>query len=152
MFKELIWLIRKLFTKVKDKSLVYKQMKYFPFKGYLAMQWCGYLVSKEDFSSISKSVVLHENIHIKQAVKYSNKRWIRYYLSYLLQYLKGNPLFHPKIAYYTNPYEMEAYANQHNINYLKQVNKDSYKKYIIKDRVKTYKQHKYNWINYLKSI
>ena len=38
-------------------------MKHFPFKGFLAMSWCGYLITK-DKSKITPIVKNHERIHL----------------------------------------------------------------------------------------
>lgn len=154
MFKELWWLIKKLFTKIEEsEGLTYKEMKHFPFKGYSAMCWCGYLILRKDSKTTTKTLV-HENIHLRQAIeKYKGKRWIRFYTNYFWWYLKGFTLLNPmSSAYYTIPYEMEAYAHQHEKSYIKKITKDSYKKYIIKHRRTTYKKYRDNWINYLKSI
>lgn len=54
--------------------------------------------------------------------------------------MKGNPIIHPaSSAYYTIPYEMEAYANQHNKEYIDNYHGQFLHCYVIKDRKKTYK-------------
>lgn len=49
-------------------------------------------------------------------------------------------------------YEMEAYANDDNFDYLKTRKPEDLDKYKIKDRKKTYKANKKNWRQYLKTI
>lgn len=144
-------MIKQLFNKIEyTETCTIKKMKYFPFQEYLAMSWCGYLLTRKD--KVNESTLRHENIHLKQEIaNYLNKKHIRYYLSYLQEYLKGFTLLYPmSSAYYTNPYEMEAYANSQNSNYI--VIKDSYKRYKIKNRRTTYKKYKNNWIAYVKQL
>lgn len=45
-FKETWWIIKQLFTKVKADKVEYKHMDHYPFSGYSAMSWCGYLLSR----------------------------------------------------------------------------------------------------------
>jgi len=45
---------------------------------------------------------------------------------------------------------MEAYANENNPDYV--VTKNSWKRYEIKDRKKTYKQHMKDWKQYCKNL
>lgn len=43
-FKETWWLVKQLFTTTKNKDKVqYKHMDHYPFSGYSAMSWCGYI-------------------------------------------------------------------------------------------------------------
>lgn len=135
-FKETGLLIKWLFVgnPQNQDDLEINTFKYYPFKGYSAMSWCGHLICKK---KPAITTILHENIHLYQAKKF--RWWIGYYVSYLWQWCLGNPFF--KSAYYTNPYEMQAYANEWNIDYLTNWNPDNIKKYIIKHRRKTWKEH-----------
>lgn len=86
-------------------------MDHYPFSGYSAMSWCGYLLSRKPESQIKPTTWNHENIHLYEAK--DKKRWISYYWSYVWEWIKGNPIIYPaSSAYYTIPYEMEAYANE----------------------------------------
>lgn len=51
-FKETWWIIKQLFTKVKADKVEYKHMDHYPFSGYSAMSWCGYLLSRKPESQI----------------------------------------------------------------------------------------------------
>lgn len=136
------------------------QMDHFPFKGYLFMMWCGKIVYRTDKASrvtahlktqSGKESINHETIHLYQAK--DKKTWIKYYLKYVQEWLKGNPITHPSSsAYYTIPYEMEAYANEDNFEYLTTRTKDSVNKYNINNRKKTYKAHRYDWKEYIKTL
>lgn len=152
--KELWWLAKQLFKdNPKDRDEVtYKQMQHFPFAGYSAMSWCGYLVTRKDESSISESTRTHETIHLKQAqIKGS---WIKFYLSYLKEWLKGNPIIHPsQSAYYTIPYEAEAYANQYRPSYPKNYDGSNLSKYTFKNRKSLYKSYgKQGYLQYIRSL
>ena len=145
-FKETWWIIKQLFTKVKADKVEYKHMDHYPFSGYSAMSWCGYLLSRKPESQIKPTTWNHENIHLYEAR--DRKRWISYYWSYAWEWIKGNPITYPaSSAYYTIPYEMEAYANEDKSDY--EINTNKYK---IKNRKKTYRENKKNWFNYIKNL
>lgn len=144
MIKELWFLIKTLFSPLSDQVEVV-QMKYFPFQGYSAMSWCGKIITRKDTSD---RIINHERIHLEQALQLAKQEksssWLTYYWQYLKYWIKGNPLIAPaSSAYYTIPFEMEAYGNEHDFNY--KVTENSWKKYEIKDRKKTYKSNRYNW-------
>lgn len=122
MIKELFKLVKNLFKKIDiNKPCQLVKMKYIPFGRFDYMAWCGDIIYKEDrYSIISQEDLWHETIHKLQAY-YRYKRWYRYYLNYLGQWIRYG------FKYSKIPYEKEAYANQHNPNY--QVTKDSYKQY-----------------------
>ena len=163
MFKEFIYLAKLLFhNKPKDcKDLEIIKMKYFPFSGYLAMSWCGKLIT-HNANKINDITFNHETIHLKQAQCYSS--WIEYYIRYCIEWLKGNPFITPyNSAYYTIPYEVEAYANEDKPEYTKgmTIYEDNYStleftKYIIKNgRKKVYKNAggtTRDWKEYIKHI
>lgn len=145
MIKELWFLIKTLFSPLSDQVEVV-QMKYFPFQGYSAMSWCGKIITRKD--DVSDRIINHERIHLEQALQLAKQEksssWLTYYWQYLKYWIKGNPLIAPaSSAYYTIPFEMEAYGNEHDFNY--KVTENSWKKYEIKDRKKTYKSNRYNW-------
>ncbi|MDD7317627.1 MAG: hypothetical protein SOZ80_07130 [Prevotella sp.] len=61
----------------------------------------------------------HEMIHLRQAQSTANN-WFRYYALYLAFWLRGICLARKRrlLAYYLNPFEMEAYLNERNMHYL----------------------------------
>lgn len=100
-FKETWWLVKQLFTTTKNKDKVqYKHMDHYPFSGYSAMSWCGYILTKKKESDIKTTTWNHENIHLQQA---ENKgSWLKYYTDYVWEWIKGNPITYPaSSAYYT---------------------------------------------------
>lgn len=63
-----------------------------------------------------KRLFHHENIHFRQQIEMLFiPHWILYVFYYFLNRLKG--LAHNE-AYRQNPFEKEAYANDHDFNYL----------------------------------
>ena len=156
--KEFGWLAKQLFTGGnKDyNQLKFKKMEHFPFNGYSAMMWCGYLISRYDENKLNAQIWTHERIHQKFAEQKGS--WFKFYMNYLWEWIKGNPLIKPaKSAYYTIPTEMEAYANQHNERYPHNYDPENIKKYCIKDRKKTFKKY-YNqggvkcWKQFLRTL
>lgn len=72
-FKETWWLVKQLFTTTKNKDKVqYKHMDHYPFSGYSAMNWCGYILTKKKESDIKTTTWNHENIHL-QMEAYANE-------------------------------------------------------------------------------
>lgn len=161
MFKELIELIKMLFKRAKpadinDIELV--KMKNFPFSGYRFMMWCGRIIYRADneanieylkqYPSKWAVSVNHERIHLMQARKEGT--WWKFYRKYFWQWIKGNPIIHPSLsAYYTIDYEMEAYANETNLEYTNNYDGSNLSKYRLKKRKKTYHAHAENWKNWL---
>lgn len=159
---ELIQLVKMLFSgKPSDFSKPQMlEMKHFPFSGYKYMMWCGRMIyrsSRRDAilsevgTSKHKRSVTHETIHLRQAQVCGT--WVKYYLKYLAEWLRGNPLIHPSSgAYYTIPFEMEAYANEDNPAYAELYDGSFLRLYRIKNRKKTYRKYKSEWKTYLKQL
>jgi hypothetical protein len=173
MIKELFTFIKLLF-KTSPKSIENVEllgMKHFPFKGYKYLMWCGKIIYRKDMedkrkkewgTSAFKKDFNHETIHLNQAKRSGS--WIKYYWQYFIEWLKGNPIIAPaSSAYYTNPFEMEAYANEDKPEYPEGmiIYEDNYStleftKYIIKNgRKKVYKNAggtPRDWKEYIKHI
>lgn len=64
----------------------------------------------------SKIIINHEMIHVKQAVS-TGDSWFRFYLLYIWQWIKNNPLLGWDFAYKMIPFEMEAYAKETDLYY-----------------------------------
>ena len=124
-------------------------MRHFPFDGYKAMYWCGSIIHRIGASDVDDKTIRHETFHLRQAKEH--RSWIRYYVKFIREWMKGNPIIAPSSsAYYTIPWEMEAYANEDNPDYV--VTADSWKRYSIKNRKRTYKENRYEWKTYVKSL
>ena len=164
--KELWQMVKMLFSSKPNDSNELKllAMQCFPFQGYKYMMWCGkmiYRLDKKD--SIMASIgtdtyikdVTHETIHLKQAQVKGRNSWLRYYLIYVWEWIKGNPITNPaRSAYYTIPFEMEAYANEEDPNYPLNYNGKYLHCYNIKNRKKTYRKYGNSraWKEYIKNI
>lgn len=155
MFNELWQLINWLFaSSPKDANeLEIVEMKYFPITGFSAMSWCGKLIvhSKD---RVNETLKAHETIHLKQAQAVGN--WVLYYLLYVKEWLLGNPFKKPFIsAYYTICYEMEAYANEDNKDYIINYNDENVNRYRLTHKKKTYEEKGgtfSKWKEYIKSL
>lgn len=138
-------------------------MDHFPFEGYSYMMWCGKMIYRNDMYEkrrkewITKKYKVsknHETIHLKQAQQCGS--WVKYYWKYLWEWLKGNPVIAPaSSAYYTIPYEMEAYANEDDMTYCDSYDGSNLKKYDLDDRKKRYREAggtSRDWKAYIKTL
>lgn len=151
LYKLIKWLFSSKPSDIKKVEVV--EMRYFPFKGFSAMSWCGKLIVHEDFK-VTDTIKNHETIHLKQAQAVGS--WIRFYLLYFKEWILGNPFFPPFIsAYYTISYEMEAYANEYKKDYTANYDVNNIKKYRIKNRKKQFKKQggtARSWKKYIMTI
>lgn len=162
MLKELWDLIKLLFSSnpsdIKDLELL--EMKHFPFNEYKYLCWCGRMIyrsSKKDriLSELGtlrfKTNKTHETIHLCQAQVEGS--WVKYYLKYFWEWLKGNPIISPaSSAYKTIPYEIQAYANEDNPDYINNFPADDLSRYTLKNRKKVYREHRDEWKKFIKSL
>lgn len=158
MIKELWILIKMLFrsnpSDMVGKDLEVVEFKHFPFKGYKAMSWCGRIIHREGSSQVNETTLNHEKIHLMQAMM-CNDSWIRYYLSYLWEWLKCGFLAPLSANYMTSKYESEAYANEEDFEYCNNYDGSNLLKYTLKDRKKLYKQlggTSKAWKQYVKTL
>lgn len=138
-FKELGVLIKMLRSNPNEKDdMEVVVMKHFPFSGYSAMMWCGCIVTRKQAYEVKEQTRRHERIHLLQA-RYMGS-WVKYYLKYVWEWLKGDIIWCPaSSAYYTIPFEMEAYGNDWRDSYTP--TPETTKRYDIKDRKETYKKN-----------
>ena len=138
MIKELWILVKMLFaSKPKDidqPSVI--DMQHFPFKGYKAMAWCGYIIHRIGSSAVNQKTINHERIHLMQAKVCGS--WFKYYLAYLWEWIKPGFMSPLSANYYTSKYESEAYANEDNPSYCDQYDGTGLAKYTFKNRKKLY--------------
>lgn len=149
-FKELLWMASRLFSAVPaDNKLSLRRSEFFPGKDYAYLMWCGVLIYREERLSKIDSVSLnHERIHLCQAR--AKGSWLRYYWSYLWQLMKGWGFGGPKMAaYYTNPYEMEAYANERVMGYCSFYKPLNMKRYFVNNRRKVFEENRGSWRRFL---
>lgn len=86
----------------------------------------------------------HEMIHLRQAQSCGDS-WLRFYLLYIWYWIKGLRMNRKMkhAAYLLNPFEMEAYARMHDLDYLKGPATEwrRYAKMKLKDRLKLYQKY-----------
>ena len=164
--KELWQMVKMLFSSKPNDSNELKllAMQCFPFQGYKYMMWCGKMIYRKKneeriLSEINTPSFLknktHETTHLKQAQVKGRNSWLRYYLIYVWEWIKGNPITNPaNSAYYTIPFEMEAYANEEDPNYPLNYDGKYLHCYNIKNRKKTYRKYGNSraWKEYIKTI
>lgn len=144
MLKEL-WILAKLLFATRPSDYLYRDlevitMKHFPFKGYKCLSWCGRIIKREGTLPMKRNDLNHEKIHVMQAML-CNDSWVRYYLSYLWQWLKHGITSPVSANYYINKYECEAYANEENYEkYIDVMSDYTLSKYNIKHAKKLYRQ------------
>lgn len=162
---ELFKLIKMLFGSKPSDYIepVLMPMKHYPFKGYKFMMWCGRMIYRENNITDIEAYMntsqwneskRHESFHLKQAQTHAKNSWLRYYWNYFCEWIKGIPFIPPfKSAYYTIPFEVEAYALQGNedsfLNYDETLLKS---KYTLKKRKNIYKKHSSDWKEYVKTL
>ena len=118
-------------------------------KGYEGLTFFGKILAPtqelaDHFNRGFSSLKNHEMIHLRQAQSCGDS-WIRFYLLYIWYWLKGlcmnRKMKHA--AYLLNPFEMEAYARMHDLDYLKGPATEwrKYAKMKLKDRLKLYQRN-----------
>lgn len=88
--------------------------RFIPFKGFYAINLFGILFVRGKKRPISQSILRHEQIHSAQIKELG---YLLFYILYFIEWLikllgRGN-------AYRRISFEIEAYAHQHDPNYLK---------------------------------
>lgn len=94
--------------------------KILPPKPNQSMMLFGTILAREKFKPISIVLINHEEIHKAQAKDVGG--YIPFYILYLYYSLKLK-------SYKKNPFEIEAYKNMRNLDYLKTRKKDEWEKY-----------------------
>ena len=118
-------------------------------KGYEGMTFFGHIVTHstqdaEHFNTRYDALKNHEMIHLYQA-RSTHDSWLCFYARYLFYWLRASRYRrHLRNAgYLLNPFELEAYASMHNLDYLKD-KKDGanewrrYAKMSLEERLRVY--------------
>ena len=94
-------------------------------KGYDGMTFFGYIIThtEQDAEAFNQRFGImknHEMIHLYQA-RSCHDSWLCFYWRYFVFWLKGCRLRKKlkNTGYWLNPFELEAYRNMHNLDYLK---------------------------------
>ena len=89
--------------------------KFIPFAGFKAINLFGVLFVREGSSAIKQKDITHESIHTAQM---RELLYVPFYIIYFMEWLYR--LCTTKNAYRSISFEVEAYSNQENSNYLKE--------------------------------
>ena len=118
-------------------------------KGYEGLTFFGQILTPtqelaDRFNAGLDEMKNHEMIHLRQAQSCGDS-WLRFYLLYIWYWIKGLRMNHKMkhAAYLLNPFEMEAYARMHDLDYLKGPATEwrRYAKMKLKDRLKLYQKY-----------
>ena len=118
-------------------------------KGYEGLTFFGQILTPtqelaDRFNAGLDEMKNHEMIHLRQAQSCGDS-WLRFYLLYIWYWIKGLRMNRKMkhAAYLLNPFEMEAYARMHNLDYLKGPATEwrRYAKMKLKDRLKLYQKY-----------
>lgn len=122
---------------------------FIPFKGFKCINLFGVLFARKG-AYIGEQTLNHERIHTAQM---KEMFYVGFYVWYFVEWLIGNPFSKPrKSAYYTIPFEICAYANEDNPNYLNEFKHDNHKRYRLKNRKRIYEEHEKDWKSYIKTL
>ncbi|MBO4892820.1 MAG: hypothetical protein J5502_09425 [Prevotella sp.] len=119
-------------------------------KGYEGLTFFGHILAPtqelaDRFNgSADRALKNHEMIHLRQAQSCGDS-WLRFYILYIWYWLKGLRMNRKMkhAAYLLNPFEMEAYARMHDLDYLKGPATEwrRYAKMSLKERLKLYMKY-----------
>ena len=139
IFKEIWTFVKLLFVNIDNVDKVEPlAMTHFPFKGYKYLMWCGKVIYRD---SLPQNGVLvptdenHETIHLMQAKDKGS--WWKFYLSYFWEWIKHG-MFFVDSSYYAIKYEIEAYAKQYDMDYLKRRDPNAVNKFVLKNAHKIF--------------
>lgn len=86
----------------------------FPFKGFVAINLFGILFVRKEYKALSPFTINHEEIHTAQMKELG---YIGFYIIYILEWLY-RLVFHTQTAYMGLSFEIEAYHNEFDLEYL----------------------------------
>lgn len=88
-----------------------------PFKGFLAINLFGVIFARKKYKPVDIFTITHESIHTAQM---KELLYIGFYIWYGIEWIIRLIIDKDSItAYYNIRFEKEAYANESDINYLK---------------------------------
>lgn len=102
--------------------------KYLIPKGYNGLTLFPFVMLRNDFDKANKMLLNHEKIHIRQQMQ---MLIVPFFIWYLIEFLFRLLQFKDKNRAYRNiSFEREAYANEHDMNYVGQMSFWSFLKYL----------------------
>jgi hypothetical protein len=96
--------------------------KIIPFKGFSAMMLFGVIFARKEYNPLPYLTINHEEIHRAQARDCGGYVW--FYLRYARQWMR--------YGYRNCPFEREAYAHEHKLEYLKYRLKGAWRAYELR--------------------
>ena len=117
-------------------------------KGFEGLTFFGTILTPtqtlaDEFNTGFNALKNHEMIHLRQAQTCGDS-WVRFYFLYLWYSLRALPMCRKmkRAAYLLNPFEIEAYARMHDLNYLKGPATEwrRYARMSLRDRLALYRQ------------
>ncbi len=154
--KETFWFINTLFTENTvshyGETVFSKIMEKYPRKKKNFYWWCGYIILGID-TNINKIFIekyyTRYDIRFKQSQEFES--WIYYYIVFIWYFLKGKPWISWGGAYYTIPFIVESlyFENKPESIYFVYPY-GQYKKFIIRDRQKAWKEGKRYWKTWIR--
>lgn len=104
--------------------------KYLIPKGYNGLTLFPFVMIRNDFDKKNKVLINHEKIHIKQQ---KQLLVLPFLIWYIVEFLFRWMQFRDKnVAYRNISFEREAYANEQNLNYVKEMSFWSFLNYLKK--------------------
>ena len=104
--------------------------KYLPTKGFKAINLFGVIFVRSDAGVLTRIDANHESIHTVQA---RELLFIFFYIWYLTEWLVRLAQYRNTLtAYFNISFEREAYANEKNLDYIKNRTFFSFRKYLKK--------------------
>ncbi len=89
-----------------------------PVKGFMAICICGLIFVRNEYREQFNTSPLYRNHEMIHAEQQKELGYIFFYILYVLEWIY-RLIFHTKTAYRGISFEVEAYNNQNNYNYLK---------------------------------
>jgi len=103
--------------------------KYLPSKGYVAINLFSLVFVRKEYDPVSEKIKNHEAIHTAQG---KELLWIFFYLFYGIEWIIRLVQYRDRKKAYRNiSFEREAYANDENLDYLKNRRLFSFLQYIF---------------------
>ncbi len=107
--------------------------RYFPPKGFAAINLFGFIIGRSEYGKLSKYELNHEKIHSRQIIE---MLWIFFYLFYFVEWIIRFVQYRNAfIAYYNISFEREAYSNDKNLDYLKKRKLFASFRYLLKRNI-----------------
>lgn len=90
--------------------------RFFPPKGFLAINLFGVIIGRKGFGKLSRNVINHELVHTYQMIELL---WIFFYILYIIEWIVRAIQYRSFLkGYYNISFEREAYRHGNDFDYL----------------------------------